>query len=244
MSSPPAVAVGTLAAVVAVTACKTDKHSAARSPSHATSAAAQPGVPSPSASPAPAAAAAEPEHPLAKSRVEMTADEDDPAARPPCDAPRTRILELDGGSLEIVRSEDGRTAWTLRHYDDGSTSTRRFLLELAGRPLPDGVVLAPVDGVPPGGPEAWLVDAENATAYSPQRDKAYPIIHAGNHEPPMPTWRTFHARCPEADGPCVYTGAPESVCGSYFAAEDVAPPAGRQPGDLLWIAPESCTGQW
>lgn len=170
-----------------------------------------------------------------------------------------RIVEEDGGTLDLARSRDGRTLWTRRYWDDGTTDVNRFELQWDGE---EKLVLQFVDGVtePWQGSydpmahagrrvlrmsdgtrreqilDAWPVDVARARAFSLVTHQWLPLVPATDRTPRTPErlqWMAFVAACPEVDGPCVLHGAPRDVCRRYFATlapEDAA----------VWIAPKGC----
>jgi hypothetical protein len=165
----------------------------------------------------------------------------------------------DGGYLDLARSQDARSLWMRRRYDDGSQVVHRFDLVRPLRPGPrfvlqfvDGVVVESQQPSEKEGcrilrrtqkgtwfelvSEAWLVDWEGRLAYRPSSSEAYPLVTATNHKRSMPRelqWMTFSRYCPEVKNGCVYFGRPTDVANRYFATTSM------ETGQDLWIAPAS-----
>jgi hypothetical protein len=170
-----------------------------------------------------------------------------------------RIVEGDGGYLDLFRAKDGSTLWARRGWDDGSSQHWRFALA-ANRSGWSDAVLQFVDGVTEprehpdktswneetgsseSGPhrllaEAWLVSAHARMAMRPTASAPVPLVHAGRGpgDPRPLQWMVHFARCPELGGPCVYFGAPKAVARRIDTAESAR---GKDSVPLdLWIYP-------
>jgi hypothetical protein len=174
-----------------------------------------------------------------------------------------RIVESDGGYLDLARSPDGRMLWVRRWWDDGSTDVNRF--ELESRPgarfrlqFVDGDVeerdssVAGAMGISvlrEGDRwfeqllRAWVVDTATDRIRRPNSGEWYPLVAApGTPAEAVPErlqWMVFLPACSETGSACVYYGDPGGVCGRYM---DQAPLAH---GQGLWIAPkERCGKHW
>jgi hypothetical protein len=173
-----------------------------------------------------------------------------------------RIVEADGGYLELARALDGRSLWVARWWDWGYTDVDHFEVHDPANTLRPGVVLQFVDGIfdtrdpevvrkflpehriyKSGDgvfellPEAWLVESEAQTATRPKDGSVYPLLPASGRYSQRAArrlqWLAFARNCPEVRGPCVYYGQPVSVCGHYFDAS-------IRPGAHLLIEPTRC----
>ena len=175
-----------------------------------------------------------------------------------------RIVEGDGGYLDLARSRDGRVLWVRRWWDDGTTDVYRFQLERAPDPryvlqLVDGVVRArDSSAVYEIGPnvfktedgksfellhQAWVIDRTARQARRPNSGEWYPLVRAGDTPESVDAgqlqWMVFVQKCAETGGGCVYFGKPSEVCGRYF--DQITPDAGEN----LWITPaKKCGKHW
>jgi hypothetical protein len=178
-----------------------------------------------------------------------------------------RIVEGDGGYLDLVRSKDGHQLWVRRWWDDGSTDVTRF--ELRGEPSHQEV-LQFVDGIveptsrDPGSAdtsgsyevhdrfrqgdawfvqrlEAWVLNTDNGQIVRPATGQSYPVVPARRTGSPKTAsavqWTAFVKSCPETKSGCVYFGDPADVCGRYLDHTR------QDTGRMLWIAPKKgCRG--
>jgi hypothetical protein len=222
--------------------------------------AAQPGA-EPAAQPAPA----EPRAGSASvsrraSRGDFVAERDVELPQPGAVRAR-RLVEADGGYLDLFRSPDGKTLWASRGYDDGTSLNWEFQLEAHDVEWSDAV-LQFVDGVTEarknpnkvtwneelGSSEAgrysmvadaWLVSASARMAMRPPSSRPVPLVHVGrgSGDPAAVQWMVHYARCAELDGkPCVYFGRAKALAERVGALDDK--PAGDAPPMELWIFPE------
>jgi hypothetical protein len=147
-----------------------------------------------------------------------------------------RLVEADGGYLDLFRSADGKTLWGSRGWDDGTSHEWTFVLEAhqlgwsdAVLQFVDGVTERPDDPntIPPdevrrvgdGRPpyrmfaEAWLVSAEARMAMRPPSSPPVPVVHVGpgSGDPKPLQWMIFRPRCPEVGKDCVYFGRARAV---------------------------------
>jgi hypothetical protein len=178
-----------------------------------------------------------------------------------------RIVEDDGGYLDLARSPDGRVLWVRREWDEPSTDVHRFTMESPPDPrfilqFVDGVVdtstvaaayaddeVFAADSVSRDDGlrfdrvlQAWVIDRSTHRARRPNSGEWYPLVAAPNTQrtvtPDRLQWMVFVSRCSEVSSGCVYYGAPEDVCGRYFDQTS------RETG-ALWIAPaRRCGTHW
>ena len=172
-----------------------------------------------------------------------------------------RLVEADGGYLDLFRSRDGKTLWASRGWDDGTSHEWTFELEAhqlgwsdAVLQFVDGVTERPDDPstipaddvrrVGTGAPyrlfaEAWLVSLAARMAMRPPSSPPVPLVHVGpgSGDPKPLQWMVFRPRCPEVEKDCVYFGRARAV------AKRVSELDSKRTGDDyaidFWIWPES-----
>jgi hypothetical protein len=175
----------------------------------------------------------------------------------------SRIVDDNGGYMDLARSDDGLKLWVRRRWKNGSTDVTRFELDRKAFPggrlqFVDGIVEPEkVQGVSvsrhvyEGGKEArgftqrleaWILDLERQKIVRPATGEEYPLVHASREYSAEGAsrlqWMVFVPSCPETRSGCVYYGKPIDVCRRYFPRW--RPEIGRE----LWIAPGGCRGQW